>query len=329
MIGRMAKRRGFTLIELLVVIAIIAILIALLVPAVQKVREAAARVQCLNNLKQIGLALHNFHDTEKGFPPAAVYLNSSDSWSVHAHLLPYLEQDALAASINWNAPPQAQPAITSVRVAVYICPSEINDRSSGPTYPTSYAANFGTWFVWNGATGQSSDGAFLVNGRTRMTDFTDGTSSTLAFAEVRASMRFFQDSGIPGSPNAAQPGGVGTIQVWKGNFLGGSHSAWSDGHVMQTGFTTTFTPNTLVPYDEPVYSGGVIVGTTRHNVDYISRYESPGALTYAAVTARGYHSNLVQVLLVDGSARPVHDAISVATWQALGTRAGSEVVGDY
>jgi prepilin-type N-terminal cleavage/methylation domain-containing protein len=97
----MLRRRAFTLIELLVVIAIIAILIALLVPAVQKVREAAARTQCLNNLKQIGLALHNHHDTEQGFPPAAIYKNSSDSWSIHARLLPQIEQDALYRQINF------------------------------------------------------------------------------------------------------------------------------------------------------------------------------------------------------------------------------------
>ncbi len=325
----MARRRGFTLIELLVVIAIIAILIALLVPAVQKVREAAARAQCLNNLKQIGLALHNYHDTEKGFPPAAVYLGSSASWSVHARLLPYLEQNSLAAPINWNAAPQAQPALTSIRVALYVCPSEMNDRDNGATYPTTYGANFGTWFVWNGATGQAADGAFLVNGRTRMTDFTDGTSSTLAFAEVRAFMRYFQDSGIPAVGNAAQPSGPGTIQQWKGSFLGGGHTAWSDGHVIQTGFTTTFAPNTLVPYDYPIYSGGAIVGYTRYDVDYVSRGEGPGAITYAAVTSRSYHGNLVQVLLVDGSARPVRDAISLASWQALGTRGGGEVVGDF
>src|SRR5262245_65448416 len=124
-------RRAFTLIELLVVIAIIAILIALLLPAVQKVREAAARSQCLNNLTQIGLALHNYHDAERGLPPGAVYKKLSDSWSVHAHILPQIEQDALFRQIDWNASYSTQPAITRTRVALYICPSERNDRANG------------------------------------------------------------------------------------------------------------------------------------------------------------------------------------------------------
>jgi len=124
----MSRRRGFTLIELLVVIAIIAILIALLVPAVQKVREAAARAQCLNNLKQIGLALHNCHDGEKGFPPAGVYNKGLlDSWSVHARLLSYVEQYSLERQINFNASFTSQPDIKQARILVYLYPMERTD----------------------------------------------------------------------------------------------------------------------------------------------------------------------------------------------------------
>src|SRR5262245_5990658 len=108
----MFRRRAFTLIELLVVIAIIGILVALLLPAVQKVRDAAARAQCLNNLKQIGLALHNCHDTEKAFPAAANYSGQVNTWSIHARLLPYIEQDALYRQINFTASFTTQPAVT-------------------------------------------------------------------------------------------------------------------------------------------------------------------------------------------------------------------------
>ena len=326
----MLRRRGFTLIELLVVIAIIAILIALLVPAVQKVRESAARTQCLNNLKQIGLALHNHHDTENGFPPAAMYKSSTDSWSVHARILPQIEQDALYRQINFNVSFATQPAVTQTRVPLYICPSERNDRLNGDYYPTSYGANFGTWLIYDPAAKKAGDGAFIVNGRTRTADFRDGASNTLAFAEVRPYLNFFQDSGNPTGVNPPPPGNPNTPQTWKGNFIGGGHTQWVNGRVLQTGFTTTFPPNTLIAYDEPVYGPmNTIVAYNLHDIEYISRAEGGNSVSYAVVTARSYHSTLIHVALMDGSARSVSTSISGATWQALGTRSGGEVVGEY
>lgn len=323
-----SRPRGFTLIELLVVIAIIAILIALLVPAVQKVRGAAARAQCLNNLKQIGLALHNCHDATKGFPapffPPGV---TSDQWSIPARLLPYVEQDTVYKLIDFNLSYAVQPAVTQQRVSIYICPSDPGDkpRPDGAIthYPISYGANMGTWMVYNAATREGGDGAFIVNGRTRMTDFRDGTSNTLAFAEVKMWTPYLRDGGSPSAPGTPPPSSPGAVAGYGGSFKTNSgHTEWTDARTHQTGFTTVFTPNTVVPY---------LVGTVNYDIDFTSIREgkTTTGITYAAVTSRSYHTGLVNVLLADGSCRSVADSVSLATWRGLGTRAGGEVLEDF
>src|SRR4051794_30370609 len=170
--SRVRCRRGFTLIELLVVIAIIAILIGLLVPAVQKVRESAARISCANNLKQIGLALHNYQTTLRRFPPAGFYpqaATSGDAWSVHAVILPYIEQANLYRQVDFSLPGNVQDAVTRQRIPIYVCPSEVNDKMKEATspsganainrWPSTYGANVGTWMVWDPNTGVGGDGA--------------------------------------------------------------------------------------------------------------------------------------------------------------------------
>jgi prepilin-type N-terminal cleavage/methylation domain-containing protein len=201
------KARGFTLIELLVVIAIIAILIALLVPAVQKVREAAARTQCINNQKQLGLAIHNAHDTHKRFPPLLGMFPKRTptlQWpyaNPMFHLLPYIEQDNLwksslgtdgnynpAAGIPSQTPPAPllNPPIYQVRVQLYLCPSDPSITSDGNASnlpgnwkASSYGANAQVFGV--------VDGAWMLtdwNGAARISgSFQDGTSNTIVFAE--------------------------------------------------------------------------------------------------------------------------------------------------
>src|SRR5215218_9905381 len=212
---RRPSRSAFTLIELLVVIAIIAILIGLLLPAVQKVREAANRLKCSNNLKQIGLALHNYEGTFQAFPTGGQYpvgAVSADSYSVQARLLPYIEQDNLYSQIDLNAVPATQLGVIRQRIAVYICPSETRDRARDQggtppkvTYPLNYAANLGTWFVLDPRTGTGGDGAFTVNAGTRTADYTDGMSNTVGFAEVKAYQPYARNTSTPTGLNEPPP----------------------------------------------------------------------------------------------------------------------------
>jgi prepilin-type N-terminal cleavage/methylation domain-containing protein/prepilin-type processing-associated H-X9-DG protein len=213
------RRRAFTLIELLVVIAIIAILIALLVPAVQKVREAAARTQCINNLKQMGLALHAYHDTVKHFPPgymatnatADPNFNTAPGWGWGALILPYLDQGPLYGSmdlaIRANLPITDPSVATSIqaRLAVYLCPSDILPPGPFAVYslaghtsypivysqgapgtvlagPSSYAACVGR-DEDSDADGVFGSGIFYCNSATKMATITDGTSNTIMIAE--------------------------------------------------------------------------------------------------------------------------------------------------
>jgi prepilin-type N-terminal cleavage/methylation domain-containing protein len=205
-------RSGFTLIELLVVIAIIAILIGLLMPAVQKVRAAAARVGCMNNLHQIGLAAHNFHDVNKGLPPgyraAAYYPDTAPGWGWGAYLLPFIEQDNVYNQIDFTQPVQNQPVIQAM-IKTYLCPADnppsgpfqITDATLTPVClaaPCSYAATVGQ--DASEVDALTGDGIFYRNSKTRLTDITDGTSQTIMVGD-RA---WVQTQGIwAGAPSGA------------------------------------------------------------------------------------------------------------------------------
>ena len=322
----MRKKNGFTLIELLVVIAIIAVLIGLLLPAVQKVREAAARLKCQNNLKQWGLALHN-HEGATGHYPALgdyPFAATADRWSVSARLLPYVEQENLQKLIDFSNAYATTPAVTQVRVPILLCPSEVNDRprpdGALTHYPLNYGVNAGTWMVWNPSTRQTGDGAFGVNSRFRPTDIGDGLSNTLGMAEVKAYTPYLRDGN---AAPAARPTDPAAVAGYGGGFKTDSgHTEWVDARVHQSGVTTTFPPNTKVPYS----AGGV-----SYDIDFNSSREGKTVdrITYAAVTSRSYHTGGVNVLLMDGSVRFVSNGIGGPTWLGLGTRNGGEVLNDF
>src|SRR5262245_50080100 len=193
------RRDAFTLIELLVVIAIIAVLIGLLLPAVQKVREAASRASCQNNLKQIGLACHGYHDSHDGLPPGYLATgpysdgatDTAPGWGWAAFLLPHLENDNLYGQLNLAQPVQNSPAIQTV-VKMYLCPSDtpaagafaVGD-ATGATLtlaaPCSYAASCGP--DASDVADPTGLGVFYRNSRTRLVSITDGTSQTVMIGD--------------------------------------------------------------------------------------------------------------------------------------------------
>ncbi len=183
------SRRGFTLIELLVVIAIIAVLVSLLLPAVQQAREAARRAQCINNLKQIGLAIHNYYESREALPGAELVHNGT-SFSALSHMLAYVDQVNLYNAINFslaNSDPSNNTVLMST-VGMFICPSDVANRYTMYGGQTNYMADMGNWIVWMAADGPNvglnpPNGAFYGNSATRFADITDGLSNTGLFCE--------------------------------------------------------------------------------------------------------------------------------------------------
>jgi len=191
-------------------------------------------------------------------------------------------------------------------------------------YPTNYAFNFGTYFVYDPVTGQGGDGAFFPNASLRMGDFTDGTSNTLLISEVKAWQPYRRNGGPPTTAAPTNTAEAEVVVASGVQFKNTGHTEWPDGRVHHHGFTTVMTPNSVVECSD---------GTDTFDCDYNSWQEGrdgvSGNPSYAIITSRSHHAGVVQAALADGSARTISEQIDASVWRAIGTRGGSEITGEF
>lgn len=304
-------RKAFTLIELLVVIAIIAILIGLLLPAVQKVRESAARMKCQNNLKQIGIALHSHHDANGTMPPGN---SKPNSFSAHSFLLPFIEQDNIFKQINFAVSQASNPVPKAMSLAVFNCPSDPVSTVPAGWGGNNYAANYGTGIIW-AQDASGSNGVFYHvtgNAGARFADVTDGLSNTAAFCERLKGD--WSNAVVTPRTDLINPKVVTPTTADEAmNFCRAANP--SD---VSLQWYSNFGSNWIQGNQDVMY------GHASMPNDRLCAFPQNSTQT---MPAGSMHTNSVNLLLCDGSVRSVASSVSVATWRALGTRAMGDLLG--